>query len=92
MDLSPAQDAAAEKEAENFCMAAMSHYADDGGPTTFSASSLPNNFASNAEIDYTGSIAVDDSGITTGTMTFSHSNRGNTPSPSPDRQAPLSAG
>lgn len=74
---SKAQDAAAAKEADNFYMAAMSHYANDGTARTFNASSLPNNFAKNAEIDYTGSIVVDDSGITTGTMTFSHSNRSN---------------
>lgn len=69
-----AQDAAAKEEANNFYMAAMAHYADDGGATTFSASSLPNSFARNAEIDYGGSIVVDGFGVSTGLMTFAHSN------------------
>lgn len=73
-----AQNAAAEEEADNFYNAAMSHYADDGGATTFSASSLPNNFAKNVEINYAGSLGVDGYGITTGTMTFSHSNESTT--------------
>jgi len=70
-----AQNAAAEEEADNFYNAAMSHYADDGGATTFSGTSLPSDFAKNAEINYGGSILVDGYGITTGTMTFSHSNQ-----------------
>lgn len=55
----------------------MSHYALDGANTTFSSSSLPNNFARNREIDYAGSIAIN-TGVTTGTMKFSHSNRSTT--------------
>lgn len=72
-----AQNAAALEEADNFYTAVMSHYAQDGANTTFSSSSLPNNFARNREIDYTGSIAIN-TGVTTGTMKFSHSNRSTT--------------
>ena len=73
-----AQNSAAEEEADNFYNAAMSHYSDDGGATSFSASSLPNNSAKNREIDYAGALAVDGRGITTGAMTFSHSNESKT--------------
>ena len=72
-----AQNVAAEEEANNFYNAAMSHYGLGGANTTFSSSSLPNNFARNREIDYAGSIAIN-TGVTTGTMTFSHRNRSTT--------------
>jgi len=68
------QNAAAEEEADNFYIAAMAHYAADGGNVTFSASNLPTSFTKNREIDYGGAIVVTD-GVTTGTMSFSHSNR-----------------
>ena len=71
------QNAAAEEEADNFYIAAMAHYADDGADITFSASNIPTKFSKNSEIDYAGAISVTN-GITTGTMTFSHSNRSTT--------------
>jgi len=69
-----AQNAAAEEEADNFYIAAMAHYAADGADVIFSPDNLPSKFTKNREIDYGGAIAVS-SGVTTGTMSFSHSNR-----------------
>ncbi len=73
-----AQNSAAEVEARNFYDTAMSHYADIGSATTFSAAAQPNSHVRNSDIDYTGSVSVNLDGATTGTMTFSHSNRSTT--------------
>ena len=68
------QDTAAQFEASNFYQSVMAQYADLGQATTFNDGALPNNFAKNAEVDYSGSIVISGIGITTGTITFSHSN------------------
>ena len=68
------QDAAADQEANNFYAAVVAHYGDKGAEITFSESTLPDAFLRNEEITYGGSIAVNSASVTTGTMTFSHSN------------------
>ena len=66
-------DNAAKAEANNFYTSALSQFADSGSAASFGRSTLPTGFAVNTDITYTGSLAVDSAGATTGTMTFTHS-------------------
>jgi type IV pilus assembly protein PilA len=72
------QDEAAKSEASNFYGASMAHYAGAGTATTFSLSQLPGGFARNADIVYSGTMAVDSVGASTGTMGFRHTNSSTT--------------
>ena len=66
------QDTAAKTEAANFYSSALAHFADQGTAITFSQTVSPAGFARNTEITYTGNIVIANTGVTTGTMTFSH--------------------
>lgn len=69
-----AQDSAAKQEAFKFYASALVHYDDKDEAIAFSESTLPDGFLRNEEITYGGSMVVNGVGVTTGTMTFSHSN------------------
>jgi len=71
-----AQVTAAHSEAVDFYSAMMVQHADTGESATFGAEGLPDHFAKNAEIDYSGTIVITSSGISTGTIAFVHSNGG----------------
>ena len=68
------QDSAAESEARNFYTAVMAVYADNGIANTWTQALPPTGFSPNPDIVCAGGIAVDALGVTSGTMTFQHSN------------------
>ena len=67
------QDTAAKNEAANFYSASMAHFADVGTATTFTSSALPSGFAKNPDVAYGGAVNILATGVTSSTMTFSHS-------------------
>ena len=66
------QDTSAKTEASNFYSAALAEFADTGTAKTYDSATLPAGFAKNTDIGYGGSLAVAATGVTTGTMSFSH--------------------
>ena len=66
------QDTAAKTEASNFYSASMAEFADTGTAANYSSSNLPAGFAKNADVAYSGTVAVAATGVTTGTMSFAH--------------------
>ena len=68
-------DAAARSEGNNFYSVALAYCEDKGrsAAITLSGTALPPNLSKNSDIIYSGSFAVDTSGLTTCTMTFQHS-------------------
>ena len=68
------QDTAAKNEGANLYSSSLADFADDGVAATFTSAALPTGFSRNTDITYGGNIIIDTMGVTSGTMTFSHSN------------------
>ena len=72
------QNQASETEGRNFYTATMADFADDGVGETWDGTNTPTGFAKNPDITYGGAgiTVTAGTGVTTGSLTFVHSNGG----------------